>query len=344
VLTYCSWFTGQVGFVSDSVLNFEIVLSSGEIVNANNTHHTDLFHALKGGNNNFGVVTRFDLAVFEHSQMVHGGLVIVPAESSDEVLAGLYDFTDDSNGAHATAGLQVEYFMNATTGDGQILLWLIDTDATGDHAALEPFFEMEPKLLNQVQTTPIADYATSIPAVSRVLMTDATFVNDHETIKGVYNITIEIMKTVSHVPDLTWDFQFEPLSRHTIEASLVRGGNVMGVDSLEEDLLGMYSSFYWYGRYADFPVVFIMPLWLDAKYDADVHAASEKWYKAIKEYTASVGKGHYFEFANYAAWFQNPMASYGAENLEFLREVSRKYDPSGLFQKAVKGGYKLGTA
>lgn len=100
----------------------------------------------------------------------------------------------------------------------------------------------------------------------------------------------------------------------------------------------------WYGRYADFAVVFLMPLWLDAKYDAEVHAASEKWYKAIKEYTTSVGKGHSFEFANYAAWFQDPMASYGAENLEFLREVSRKYDPSGLFQKAVRGGYKLGTA
>ncbi|KAH6686329.1 hypothetical protein F5X68DRAFT_276370 [Plectosphaerella plurivora] len=323
-----SWFTGQVGFVADSILNFEVVLASGEIVNANSTSKPDLFHALKGGNNNFGVVTRFDLAVFEHDQIVHGGLVIVPADSSDKVLAGLYNFTDDSNGIHANAGLQVEYFINATTGDGQILLWLIDTDGTGDHAALEPFFQMEPKILDRVQTTSIADYSSSIPAVTRVLMTDATFVNDYETIKGVYNITIEIMKTVSHVPDLTWDFQFEPLSRHTIEASLARDGNVMGLDSLEEDLL----------------VVFVMPLWLDAKYDDDVHAASEKWYKAIKEYTASVGKGHSFEFANYAAWFQDPMASYGAENLEFLREVSQKYDPSGLFQKAVKGGYKLGIA
>ena len=226
--------------MADSILNFEVVLASGEIVNANATSNPDLFHALKGGNNNFGVVTRFDLAVFEHNQIVHGGLVIVPADSSDQVLAGLYNFTDDSNGIHANAGLQIEYFINATTGDGQILLWLIDTDGTGDHAALEPFFQMEPKILNQVQTTSIANYASSVPAVSRVLMTDATFVNDYETIKGVYNITIEIMKTVSHVPDLTWDFQFEPLSRHTIEASLARGGNVMGLDSLEEDLLGRW--------------------------------------------------------------------------------------------------------
>lgn len=85
-----------------------------------------------------------------------------------------------------------------------------------------------------------------------------------------------------------------------------------------------------------------MPLWQDAAYDKDVHQAAEAWYNAVREYTAKQGKAHRFEFANYAAWFQDPMAGYGPENLEFLREVSRKYDPRRLFQKAVKGGYKLG--
>lgn len=85
-----------------------------------------------------------------------------------------------------------------------------------------------------------------------------------------------------------------------------------------------------------------MPLWQDAAYDKDVHEASEAWYKAVHEYTQKRGKGHRFEFANYAAWFQDPMASYGPESLKFLQTVSRKYDPGRLFQKAVKGGYKVG--
>lgn len=33
-------------------------------MNANRTSHSDLYKALKGGGNNFGVVTRFDLATF----------------------------------------------------------------------------------------------------------------------------------------------------------------------------------------------------------------------------------------------------------------------------------------
>jgi hypothetical protein len=34
---------------------------------------------------------------------------------------------------------------------------------------------------------------------------------------------------------------------------------------------------------------------------------------------------------------------YGAANVAFLRDVSRKYDPLGVFQKLVPGGFKLGV-
>lgn len=50
-----------------------------------------------------------------------------------------------------------------------------------------------------------------------------------------------------------------------------------------------------------------------------------------------MGKDHRFEFANYAAKFQDVMASYGMENHEFLRIVSKKNDPKQIFQRSVKG-------
>jgi hypothetical protein len=84
-----------------------------------------------------------------------------------------------------------------------------------------------------------------------------------------------------------------------------------------------------------------MPLWTDSKYDADIYDAVETWTLSVQDYTQSIGKGHSFEFVNYARPFQDPMAGYGGENLEFLRAVSRKYDPRGIFQDAVPGGYKL---
>lgn len=86
-----------------------------------------------------------------------------------------------------------------------------------------------------------------------------------------------------------------------------------------------------------------MPLWVDPLYDDDVYQAAEIWLKSIQEYTNSLGKGHPLEFVNYAAPFQNPMASYGEKNQQFMKAVSRKYDPDGIFQKIVPGGYKLGV-
>lgn len=68
-----SWFTPRVGWVADNVVNYEIVLASGEVKNVNNGSDSDLFVALKGGGNNFGIVTRFDIAAFEHDQKIYGG-------------------------------------------------------------------------------------------------------------------------------------------------------------------------------------------------------------------------------------------------------------------------------
>ena len=44
---------------------------------------------------------------------------------------------------------------------------------------------------------------------------------------------------------------------------------------------------------------------------------------------------------NYAYPTQPVIASYGGENVRFLRNVSNKFDPQGVFQKLVPGGFKL---
>ena len=48
-----------------------------------------------------------------------------------------------------------------------------------------------------------------------------------------------------------------------------------------------------------------------------------------------------FQYLNYADRSQDPIASYGSDVKARLQTVSKKYDPEGLFQKAVPGGFKL---
>lgn len=67
-----NYYGNQVGFSCDSVVNYEVVLANGTIVEANATAHADLFWALKGGSSNFGLVTRFDIETIASTQVWAG--------------------------------------------------------------------------------------------------------------------------------------------------------------------------------------------------------------------------------------------------------------------------------
>jgi FAD/FMN-containing dehydrogenase len=76
---------GGVGFLSrlygltvDNLLAVEVVTASGEVLVADETHHEDLFWALRGGGGGFGVVTRLRLQAHELPQ-VYGGMLLLPA-------------------------------------------------------------------------------------------------------------------------------------------------------------------------------------------------------------------------------------------------------------------------
>ena len=47
----------------------QVVLPSGTVANANATSNVDLYRALKGGANNFGVVTRVDMKTIPYHQI-----------------------------------------------------------------------------------------------------------------------------------------------------------------------------------------------------------------------------------------------------------------------------------
>ncbi|KAJ4393379.1 hypothetical protein N0V93_002589 [Gnomoniopsis smithogilvyi] len=47
------------------------------------------------------------------------------------------------------------------------------------------------------------------------------------------------------------------------------------------------------------------------------------------------------KYMKYAAPFQDPIGSYGKENKARLQAASKIYDPDGMFQKGVPGGWKL---
>ncbi|MGC2240973.1 MAG: FAD-binding oxidoreductase [Acidimicrobiia bacterium] len=68
----------KYGLTIDSVLAAQIVTADGRILDIDEETHPDLFWAIRGGGGNFGVVTRFKLALNPVDPFV-GGILILPA-------------------------------------------------------------------------------------------------------------------------------------------------------------------------------------------------------------------------------------------------------------------------
>lgn len=91
-----SYFYYARGFICDYIFDYEIVLASGEIINANAETNSDLWVALKGGGINFGIVTRFKFSVFEQGNLWGGKLFYFQPSFSGQIQS-LVDYLHTPN-------------------------------------------------------------------------------------------------------------------------------------------------------------------------------------------------------------------------------------------------------
>jgi hypothetical protein len=80
---------------------------------------------------------------------------------------------------------------------------------------------------------------------------------------------------------------------------------------------------------------------MEARYDGRMNKAAKTWVHQVSTIARDLGTDDEFLYHNFAGGFQNPLSTYGRDNLRFMRSVARKYDPDGLFQIQMPGGFKL---
>jgi FAD/FMN-containing dehydrogenase len=88
-----TFFTAQRGFACDNVIEYEVVLADGRIIKASPEENEDLFRVLKGGSNNFGVVTSFKMNAIKCDK-VWGGMTFFPKVTIPAAQDALHDFTE----------------------------------------------------------------------------------------------------------------------------------------------------------------------------------------------------------------------------------------------------------
>ena len=89
------WLTRPYGLAADNLLSVDLVVADGEHLTADDTHHSDLFWALKGGGGNFGVVTSFTFRSYPLGPQVLAGNFLYGVDRWQEAWSAVREWTQD---------------------------------------------------------------------------------------------------------------------------------------------------------------------------------------------------------------------------------------------------------
>ena len=321
-------FSSLYGMACDNVKNFEVVLGSSKIVNANANSNPDLFKVLKGGGNNFGIVTSFELYTTPTRQIWYRGFNLnATAGNHKEILKAAAQVQKNME-----KDPKAQLLFNL--GFGAFIIIFIYAEPTVDPAVFRPltvFPQMgdipntPPNLpptngtlldFHKLQTNP--DYPGYREAVGMTSEPDGDMNLD------MYNLYYENHKFTND--EVLGILKWQPLSSHAVRFGQSRGGNILGLKPVAQSFMGT-------------PVQ-----WLNEKRTAEAHKYIVKMEGLINGAAKKHGKYLEYIFANDGATHQNVMRHYGAANLEKMKAASRKYDPAQVFQKLQFGGYLVSKA
>ncbi len=86
------WLTRKYGLTVDNLLSADVVTADGQLVTADESHHSDLFWAVRDGGGNFGIVTSFEFQLHPVGPTILSGLIVHPFADAERVLRLYRDF------------------------------------------------------------------------------------------------------------------------------------------------------------------------------------------------------------------------------------------------------------
>ncbi|KAL2878302.1 hypothetical protein SGCOL_006271 [Colletotrichum sp. CLE4] len=326
-------FLGSRGFSSADVVNFEVVLAGGKVVNANASENADLWWALKGGSNNFGIVTRFDMNTFPLPDGIFSGSISYSLSQADAVLDALYEI---QTGALLEDPQLVVNCMemivpaiNLTTID--LLPFTGKVSFTGSYpTALQSLIDVGPIATDLSRNTLTAEASKAVTPeflavyTQRIARGNINIKADRELYKEISALFFSHYAS-STLASHTIGFSWNPITPYTVQESNRKGGNTGGWQEVNQNSLNLRTS---WGNAVDDAAA----LQMDDEFLAKVTKLARKRDALMPN-----------QWMNNAAETADVISTYGEENIKKMKAVSQKYDQDGTFQRLVPGGYKLGA-
>ncbi|XP_006453769.1 hypothetical protein AGABI2DRAFT_181818 [Agaricus bisporus var. bisporus H97] len=122
-----SWYTNQHGLASDNVVEFDLVLPNGTFVNVTETSQPDLYFGLRGGLNNFGIITSVTVKTWPTGD-IWGGTIAYSIEHNDEIMKAVEEFSVENTDVKAQ--LQAVYTLTKEKAFWQIIFFYDAPDSS----------------------------------------------------------------------------------------------------------------------------------------------------------------------------------------------------------------------
>lgn len=154
-----NYFGNSHGWAMNSIVGFQVVLGDSSVVEVSASSYSDLFWALKGGNNNFGIVTRFDLKTIQITSAYEGGEFFAAA-SVPSFLEALTTFIGPGGGIEDpnTAVTPLVAITPQTGIQTAELVVFVAGNATTTPPSVAPFANVSGSTFNDIG--PRADWAS----------------------------------------------------------------------------------------------------------------------------------------------------------------------------------------
>ncbi|KAI0895158.1 putative oxidoreductase [Annulohypoxylon nitens] len=326
-----SYFGPREGLTCNQVISFRVVLADGSVVEAERGYNEDLWWGLRGGSNNFGIVTSIEFATFEQG-LLWSTLTLNPLTEVDNQ-ARIYAELMDTENYDENASFLTGWAFASKQGLSVTLNQLVYTRPVENEtpAFYKPILDL-PAISNASATTVVANMSTIAqnsvalqrPQAARYMTATTTFVPTEAMIRATYDAFNASLSLLQDVTGIMWAVNLEPLPPHIY----TRGG-------ADTNALGLT------GRKGSLVVCLVSPSWSDAAHDEQVYSAARSLMTDIEGRAKKLGVYDPYIYLDYAAPWQDVIKGYGEDSVKRLQELRKKVDPNLVFTRNVKGGFKI---
>ncbi|KAF2866830.1 hypothetical protein BDV95DRAFT_598711 [Massariosphaeria phaeospora] len=328
-----SYMSAQYGWSASSVLQYDIVFANGTIGHINKDNYPDLFKALKGGGNNFGVVTNYRLQAYRQGDIWGGNLVYLRTPDKDaKLLKAVRDFTEYNEDPKAAVIVTAER-ANLNLVDSWIIFLFYD-GPTPPAGKFQNFTDANP-LLDTTRTRTYADLMAysnwvvvkgSVVDIATETIPIPSSANAVEVMEGLHSHWRNISSTTLGVPGIVASIAWQPFPRKIAQEARARSPDLIDADdSVDRIIIEMNYSFIpqsEYERMAD-----------------TVEATYSGVRNRVLEWQASgkLPEAYLPVFMNYGFYRQDYFGRLRPENRALARSVANSVDPQGFFRTRTGG-------